>query len=145
MRGFPSFFCRSQSTSVQVLHFQGPLSQPSAAGLTCGIQDFSSDRCSYLRFRAWASTLRCIHPIMHGPHDACRRDLSRVKGCFVIMVFQKSYDCELETCHSPKPLCCLPKIPCPRTQITMGMEGKRRRKSRRSGRHTVEAKGSLVG
>jgi hypothetical protein len=113
---------------IQVLHFQGPLSQPSVAGLACGIQDFSSDRCSYLRFRAWASTLRCIHTIMHGPHDACRRDLSGVRGYFVIMVFQKSYDCEIETCHSLKPHCFLPKIPCPRARIAMRMEGRRQRR-----------------
>jgi hypothetical protein len=111
-------------------NFQGPLSQPSAAGLACGIQDFSSDRCSYLRFRAWASTLRCIHTVPSCTVHTTLADgicLGGVRGYFVIMVLQKSYDYEIETCHPPKPHCYLPKIPCPRTQIAMGMEGRRRR------------------
>ena len=89
-----------------------------------------------------------VHPnstIMHGAHHACRRDLSGVRGYFVIMVFQKSYDCEIETCHSPNPTAICQEPHVQGLGLPWGWRGGAEGASRRNGRHTVGRKDHLVG
>ena len=129
--------------SVPVLHFQGPLSQPSRRRACVWHPRFLLGPLQLFEISCMGQHTP-VHPYHHA-RGACRRDLSGVRGYFVIMVFQKSYDCEIETCHSPNPTAICQEPHVQGLGLPWGWRGGAEGASRRNGRHTVGRKDHLVG
>jgi hypothetical protein len=102
---------------------------------------FSSDRCQLFEISCMGQHTP-VHPYHHArPHDACRRDLSGVRGYFVIMVSKNRTTVRLKHAIPPNPTAICQKSHVQGLGLPWGWRGGAEGASERNGRHTVGSKG----